>query len=390
MKRYVIIFAALTLAVCAAVALFNYRVDPYAVYRFDHADQQSLGRIDQFYHLRLTKPWLVAQVKPVAVIAGTSRSATLHPRHPTWPEGGSYNLAIPGQTIYELRRFIEHAHAVGPLQKLMIGLDFEAFIQPEPQVKSGFEEARLARHANDLSTAAYYWRALNDIRDTLLSIDGLTHSLAAITGTAKVGRLYYKDGTWESTNTFFTGQGGYIFFGKENVLALRTQQLDLDANLEILADILRFAHQQKIETRLFITPEHIFVIDLWMRLGYSELWSEFHQGLIAVNNSVAQEMGAKPFLLFGFNRMQGVVNEPIRRARKAEQSLFTDGSHFRPVLGAQIMTGVWTEGSAIGTRLDDGTVGNYLSEIERLRIEFESENAKVTAMLRRAISPELE
>ena len=70
MKRYAIIFAALTLAVCAAVALFNYRVDPYAVYRFEDADEQSLSRIDQFYHLRLTKPWLVAQLRPVAVIAG--------------------------------------------------------------------------------------------------------------------------------------------------------------------------------------------------------------------------------------------------------------------------------------------------------------------------------
>jgi hypothetical protein len=390
MKRYVILFAVFALAVCAAIASFNYRVDPYSIYRFEDADEQSLGRIDQFYHLRLTKPWLVAQLKPVAVIAGTSRSATLHPVHPTWPERGSYNLAIPGQTIYELRRFIEHAHAVGPLEKLMIGLDFEAFIQPEPQVKSGFEEARLARHAEDLGSAEFYWRGLNDIRDTLLSIDGLNHSLAAIMGTAKVGRRYYRDGTWESTNTFFTGQGGYIFFGKENVLALRAQQLDLDANLKVLADILRFAHQQNIETRLFITPEHIFIIDLWMRLGYGELWNEFHRGLIAVNNAVAEEMGVQPFPLYGFNQMPGVVNEPIRRARKAEQSLFTDGSHFRPALGAQIMTGVWTDGSGIGARLDADTVDSYLSEIERLRLEFERENAKVTAMLRREISPELD
>jgi len=390
MKRYVIIFAALTLAVCVAAAGFSYRVDPYGIYHFEHANAQTLGRIDQFYHLRLTKPWLVMQTKPVAVIAGTSRSATLHPKHATWPENGSYNLAIPGQTIYELSRFIEHAQAVSPLKKLMIGLDFEAFIQSESQVKSGFEEARLARNANDLTSAEFYWRGLNDIRDTLFSIDGLTRSLAAITGTATVGRIYHKDGTWESTSTLFTGQAGYIYFGKENVLGLRKQQLDLDANLKILADILRFAHQQKIETRLFITPEHIFIIDLWMRLGYSDLWNEFHRGLIAVNNRVAHEMGVEPFPLFGFNQMQGVVDEPIRKARDAGQSLFTDGSHFRPALGKQIMTGVWSDGSDVGTRLDADSVEQYLSDIEQMRHRFERENQKVTEMLRHQISPELD
>lgn len=390
MKRYTLIFAVLTLTVCAAVALFNYKVDPYSIYHFENANEQSLRRIDQFYHLRLTKPWLVAQTKPVAVIAGTSRSATLHPRHPAWPQGGSYNLSIPGQTIYELSRFIEHAHAVGPLEKLMIGLDFEAFIQPEPKIKSGFEESRLARDVKDLQSPGYFLRGLNDMRDTLFSINGLTRSLAAITGTAKVGRRYYKDGTWESTNSAFTGQGGYIFFGKENVLALRAQKLDLDANLKIFADILRFAHRHKFETRLFITPEHIFIVDLWARLGYSELWVEFHQGLVAVNNAVAQEMGVAPFPLFGFNQVRGVVNEPIRRARQAGRSLFTDGSHFRPALGKQIMMGVWTDGSDVGARLDTDTVEQYLFEIEQIRHQFERDHARDTAMLRKAISTDLD
>jgi hypothetical protein len=390
MKRYTVIFALLTLAVCLAVALFNYRVDPYGIYRFEHANEASLSRIDQFYHLRLTKPWIVVQTKPVAIIAGTSRSATLHPTHATWPDDRSYNLTIPGQTTYEMLRFIEHAHANGPLEKLMIGIDFEAFILPEPRLRIGFEESRMARDANHMASPEFFWRRLKDIRDTLFSVSGLSRSLAAITGTAKVGRRYHRDGTWESINSAVTGQGGFIYFGKENVLALHAQQLDLDSNLQILADILRFAHQQNIETRVFITPEHIFVIDLWARLGYSELWNEFHRGLVGVNNAVAEELGVAPFPLFGFNHMRGVVNEPIRRARKAAQSAFTDGSHFRPELGRQIMAGVWTDGSDVGVRLDTDSVERYLAEIEQLRHQFERDNARVTAKLRREISPELD
>ena len=160
--------------------------------------------------------------------------------------------------------------------------------------------------------------------------------------------------------------------------------------MKTFADILRFAHQQNIETRLFITPEHIFMVDLWSRLGYGELWSEFHRRLVTVNNGVAKEMGAEPFPLFGFSQMRGVVDEPIRKVRDAKLSLFTDGAHFRPILGNQIMAGVWTDGSDVGARLDADSVELYLSQVDQVRREFETANVKVTAVLRHEISPELD
>lgn len=390
MKRYLLVFTVLTLAVCVGVAVFNYRVDPYGIYHFGDADEARLGRIDQLYHLRLIKPWLVADIQPTAIITGTSRSATVHPQHPAWPEDRSYNLSIPSQTAYEMLRFVEHAQANGPLDKLMIGLDFEVFIQPEPHSKAGFEESRLAREAGELDSLRYYWRRLGDIRDTLFSVKTLTYSLAAFTGTAIVGNSYFKDGTWVRTNSHLTGQGGVVYFGKENVLPLRAQRLDLDANMAIFADILRFAHRQHIDTRLFVTPEHVFIIDLWARLGYEDLWNDFHRRLVAVNDAVAAELGVAPFPLYGFNHMRGVVDEPIRKARDAGQSVFTDGSHFRPALGETIMAGVWSEGSDAGVRLNAASVDSYLSEVAQIRQQFERDNAQLAARLRHGISPELQ
>ncbi len=118
------LLAVFTLGFCLTVALFNYRVDPYGIYHYKERMTDRLSRIDQFLHLRLTKPWHIVQTKPTAVVVGTSRSATVHPQHPTWPQSGSYNLSIPGLTVYEMLRFIEHAQANGPLSKLMIGLGF--------------------------------------------------------------------------------------------------------------------------------------------------------------------------------------------------------------------------------------------------------------------------
>ena len=135
MTRYLRNTLFLTLALCSAVAAFNYFVDPYSIYHFESADSDRLSRVEQFYQMRISKPWQVAQVKPTAVVIGTSRSAGIHPRHPSWDGQQSFNLSVPCMTPYELLRFIEHAQANGPLNKLMIGLDFEAFINPDPHTR---------------------------------------------------------------------------------------------------------------------------------------------------------------------------------------------------------------------------------------------------------------
>ncbi len=247
----------------------------------------------------------------------------------------------------------------------------------------------MARNASDLSSPRFFWQFLTDLSETLLSLPAFTRSFSALTGTAKVDHRYFKDGSWVRTTSAANGRGGYIFFGKVNVFDSRNDKLSLDSNLKIFSDTLRFAHQHKIDTRLYITPEHVFMVDLWARLGYGELWSEFHRGLLAVNSAVAKEMGVDPFPVFGFNHIRGVVDEPIRKNRESQKSLFIDGAHFRPALGSQIMDGVWTEGSQLGIQLDADTVESYLAQVEQLRYEFEAANAKLTTFLRHEISPDL-
>ena len=102
-----------TLALCGAVALFNYIVDPYSIYHFESADTDRLSRVEQFYQMRISKPWQVTQIKPNAIVIGTSRSGGIHPRHPSWSRQQSFNFSVPGMTPYELLRFIEHAQANG-------------------------------------------------------------------------------------------------------------------------------------------------------------------------------------------------------------------------------------------------------------------------------------
>ena len=389
MKSYLLITAVVSLSVCLSVGLFNYVIDPYAIYHYKRAAPEKISRIDQFYYMRITKPWRVRQAPPTEVVIGTSRTARVSPQT-VWDKKNSYNLSVPGMTVYEMSRFIEHANANEHLSKLMIGLDFEAFISPVPRVQSGFKERRLARTTDDLAMPRYVWQIGVDAAETLLSLPSLALSLSAIFGTAIVPRIYYNDGTWKSNATQLKARGAFVYVGRTTVFDRRNESMEMDINFEILANTLRFAHAQGIETRLFVTPEHIFMIDLWERLGFGGLWREFHRRLVVVNNAVAIEMGADPFPIFVFNAESGVADEPIYMAKNARKSWFEDGAHFRKRLGDKIMEAAWTDRHAFGARLDDHSVEAYLVDVEKMRHDFLASNAELTASLRRAISPDLE
>lgn len=388
MKRYFVTTVSLTIIICFLVAVFNVIVDPYVLYRYQQADTERLSRIEQFYHMRITKPWHVARLSPEQVVLGTSITAVISP-HPVWPRASSYNLSIPGLTPYEMLRFLEHADANGPVDKLMLGLDFAAHVRPVPVTQPGFEENRMASEPGDLDALQFKWQRVKDIVDTLFSLPAFHLSVSALSPLKDVRRRYFKDGSWDTVSDQYIGQSGFILNGKVNIYALRNEPADLDFNLDILADTLRFAHRNRIETRLFITPIHIFMVDLWHCVGYEQWWRDFHKRLVAVNEAVALEFGVDPFPLYGFNHVPGVVDEPIRSAANARHSAFDDGLHFRKKFGNQIMAAVWSDTPGIGYELNPGSVEAYLAEVDRMRLEFEGANRKLTARLRSSISPGL-
>jgi hypothetical protein len=382
-SRYPIITALVALLLCGAVGLFNYSLDPYLLFNFEAADSARLSRIDQFNHMRITKPWYLQKVKPTAVIVGSSRSARLLPVHESWADEKGYNLAVPGMTIAEMLRFIEHAHAIEPISKLMIGLDYEAFNRPVPVTRPGFESDRMAQHSNDLRSLANRGQYVSDVLDSLFSISAISRSLSAYSGIPKPGRQYFKEGSWETTTDFFTGRGGYIFIGKNVLRAHRSYSLDTTDNLNRFAEILKFCHREQIDTRLFFTPTHVFFVDLWHSLGYGEMWLNFHRQVAALNREIAAEAGVRPFPLWGFSDAAGVVNEPIYLKENASKAWYDDGVHTRGSLGRKMMDDVWGEEAEIGSRLTPENIEGYLERIMAMVKSFDNENQAVVRKIHR-------
>jgi hypothetical protein len=354
----------------AFVAAFNIWADPYNIYRFQGTDADRMSRIDQTYTMRLSKPWQLIQARPAAVVIGSSRSASIHPVQEKWLGKPSFNLSMAGLTLHEMLRSIEHAYESGPLSELVIGLEYETFISSDYETGLGFADGRLAT----VGSLALTLQAGRDIGDTLFTTSALSRSLQAITRDRPLKKRYYPDGSWTNNSPVWRGRSGYISVGKNLVRLLHSDPLVYRKNLDLFTRILRYCHQRGITTTLFISPEHIFLTDLRRRASGSLQWQQFHRELATINERVAREQDVAPFPLWGFNQLDGIVNEPLPNAGLVAGAWFRDGIHFNRDLGKLLLEQMLQNRATPGYALHSGNIELYLAAVDQLQQRFLSKN----------------
>jgi hypothetical protein len=366
MKNYIQQGLACLLLLAVAVALFNIWADPYNIYRFSSADADRMSRVDQTYTMRLSKPWQVLQHQPGAAIIGSSRSGSIAAPGEYWQGMDALNLSMAGLTLYEMQRMIEHAQNSGPLSQLFIGLEYETFISDNYKTALGFAEQRLAPTGMGL----FLLQALRDFRDTTFTTSATTRSAMAIEPRKAVTTRYFPDGSWQNNSRIWRGESGYIFMGKNMIRLLASTPSVYADNMDTFAQVLRYCHQQKIAVTLFISPEHIFLTDLRQSIDSSARWQGFHADLASTNENIAHEEDQEPFPLWGFNHIEGIVDEPLPRGDILPEAWFRDGIHFNRELGRLLMSQMQQDGADLGYSLTSDTTEGYLDAVEALRIQF--------------------
>jgi hypothetical protein len=370
MKNYLIGTFILLLVMAGVVVQFNFWTDPYSIYRYESADPDRISRIDQIFYMRMSKPWQVAQAKPSAVVIGSSRTGAVRPGAESAGGKGSYNLAMPGITLYEMLRLIQHANSQGNLARLTIGLEYETFLAGGPRFGLGFQEGRLGGAQPAVSSIDRIIQLVRDLQETLLSWYAVQSSIMALSGSRNSKKRFMPDGSWHNHSHIWLGEPGYINVVKDLLRRKYDIAESLDSNLAIFAEILDYCHLNGIDTRLYLSPEHVFVTDLKRHIGLDDGFQRFHVQLIDLNLKVATATGNLPFPLWGFNHIGGVVDEPLPEGAGKLESWFRDGIHFQSALGDKIMAQIWGEEMDVGRRLDNNTVQAYLDEVDALRLKF--------------------
>ncbi|MEP5567748.1 MAG: hypothetical protein ABJN62_07945 [Halioglobus sp.] len=360
-------------SLAAATILFNTWVDPYNVYRFSSADTQRMSRIGQGMTMRLSKPWQVNQRGAEAAIIGSSRSGSIPPKHKLWLEKRPFNLSMAGLTLYEMLRTIEHAHANGPLSDLVIGLEYETFISSDYKVGIGFSEKRLARK----NSIDFYQQGIQDLFSTTLTASTLTRSIETINRRKPINTWYFPEGHWENKSRIWRGESGYVSVGKNMARLIGSDPSVYSENLTTFAAIIEFCQQQRINTKLFVTPEHIFLTGLRKTIAPKSNWREFHQDIKDINQRFANQYKREPFPLWGFGHMVGVVDEPLPKGDIEEGAWFRDGIHFNGKLGVLIMEEVLTSDNDRAFDLGNNSIDSYMNYIDVIQKQFFDDNKMV-------------
>lgn len=349
----------------------NWHYDPYGIYHFPEKGLVSINKPELDSHLRLHKAYSVKTVKPDSILIGTSRVLVgMDPQNSTLPIGRWYNLGLPGASIYEVLRYIEHTNAVSPLKTIVMDVEYGSF-DPYLHHKPDFEDARLVVDRQENPNRAF----LKDYLTTLFSYDALKASLAQAANPKELLEPILNDGSRANIFRKIVRQGGHrepVDGISEGLLRTHYQRHLHPVNVRqkradlylAYAQILRIAHRDRINLVMFTPPIHAIILEVRKMSGLWQDFTSWREKIVEINNSVAREMRQPPFPIWDFGGFNRYTEEAVpAKGELREMNWYWEIAHFRKELGDIMFKIMFTEHNEdagqvrdFGTRLDLNTV----------------------------------
>lgn len=386
-------FVWLLTVVCSlgSVAIGNWLVNPYGLYASPTVagfNQLKTGRSDRD---RLVKAAAIIQQKPQHLIIGSSRTRQgIDPDNPLMPPYG-YNASLNGITIYELRRYVEHAIAnQSDLTHVTIGLDFFMFngydaesannqaangasVQPniqlegatesQPIAQSGFADYRLGR--SHLSP--------QDVLETTLSTDALVESYRTlkISHQSPNASPHQPDHGFSPHSKLDDGNTEWRFEKDLQYYFAHHSQYVLSAeSLDNFAQIVELCQDLEITLTVFISPSHAVQ---WEAIAATGQWETFEQWKRAV-------VAITP--VWDFSGYNDITTEPMAPI----MANYADNSHYSKRVGDQVIARLFpasqaqadTQSDGFGVQLTPENVEAHLQEIRQAQAVWQQQNTATT------------
>lgn len=346
---------------CAAS--LTYITDPYDLY--PPLPGLSSGKTtDLFYHLRLHKPYAMQRTPADHLIVGSSRSARLPPQK---TDTTGYNASLPGVSLREMRRLVEHAHVVKPLQSVLVGLDYYMFREGHKENERYYKDHRLLRqNPGPLDPLGYGYRRIEDYWLSLLSGDALLDSVDALQGAASSNRKFNVDGTWEAKfPPRVTPAGLYSMLSRQKYqeFSSRTGRRDFTE----LSRLMAFCAENDIPLSLLISPLHGMTMNAVNTAGKWNDYLSWQREAVELGGNWPETVS-----IFGLETNPRIIHEPI----EAADPFFQDGVHYTSNAGARIMQCLYGEcGESFQlVKLDPESVDGYLLQVDRLMRAYPAAN----------------
>lgn len=364
MKAYLRIAAGLPLLLVGSVAAINYALDPFLIHQWGTAKLQRLRQPVEKLNA-WGKTYAMAVYRPEAIYLGNSRTEL---GLAVAPQGAErvFNAALSGATVGDALRMLGHARELGPLRRVVWGIDAPSFTLAIGNTE--LETGLLAQGEGYLAR-----RMLMDLQRSV-SFDMSRASLDLLAGRvpavcrASLAQFGQRDGA--CLRHRIDGWGGTA-----EVVGPRTREFlrgegPADGTFAALEQAMR--RDCTIQWRLYVNPTHAMTIDAMYWSGRGGQYEHWLARLAALGQRLrAAGCDVRIFDFAGFN---AVTTEQVPRSgSRAEMRHFWETSHYRESVGAAILArlaGGPQAADGFGVELVPATVAARIARLRAARADY--------------------
>jgi len=381
------------------VAGLNWMVNPFSVFDTPAIPRFNVNKPDYVSYLRLTHAYRVERLKPECILLGTSRTGRgLVPAHPALANWKCYNMALPAMSMYEMRRFLQHAQAVQPQKLVILALELRIFNpESDTDTSDAFFDSRLRVDSDGHRQFNLFSAQLPDLASSLVSMSALQASITTVRKQSWVKDTLAPDGYWEPLTERWDHAKTFLVYTRKSAQQFKVMQQNEDVfrkNLEELRLLLRETYGRSTEVKLVIHPSHVWH---WQTLWLSDLWPRFEtmkRQLVSINAEEAVRAGRKAYPVWDFSGAYGPALEPIPARQGETMRWFWEPVHYKRALGNVLLNRVMDvdmndpELADFGVRLDEAGLEDHLTRLRTLQEAYAAnhpdEVAKIRALMAEA------
>lgn len=361
-----------SLLILSIISCFNYFVNPYNIFQVKNIQNFNEKKIESKEYLKKARD--LAVQKPNLIFLGTSRTRVgLDPYYYYIKTGDTaYNLGLSGANMYEQRRYFEYSLLVNPhIEKVIIGLDFEAFNEYRPNTVN-FSEDRLSTQyytKNDLLSNLLTYQATKDsihvLFDNISDKDIYTNKILLNDGSHYENELLlkHKELLASGRNRFYEHLNEHL----QNETVLKNYKLSTN-RLDDLKYIINSCRENNIEFIIFIHPVHAIQLEGINKAG---LWEEFEEW----KKEIVKLSPVWDFT--GYNQ--------ITTSSPTNFDTYLDQSHYRKWVGNLIMDRILltkeNPSPEFGTYITNENIYESLKELKLKRIDWEKRNPNILRII---------
>lgn len=305
---------------CTFVIVLNYLLDPYAIFSTPVHPWLNEKKPQAENQLRLIKAIAIMKRQPKVLLAGSSGvhvgMGALDGKEFGLSE--VCNMGLPGATVEELLGYFEHAlFNQAEVETLILGLDFFMFNRHR-KLNIEYDPKRMKR----------YLMPLEDYLATLFSMHALKNSVLTLAANHPLGNLLARKEKEAAKSVPGILNEEERNFLRDIMIAREWYgKFEIDPfQLSCYAKIVSLCQEKKIDLKIFFAPAQAVY---WEAINLKGLWPQLEELKVHLSR-------LHPLLDFsGYNSIAS------RSFETEELPLFSDCSHYTPIVGRLILSKIY-------------------------------------------------